>query len=117
MLKDNPVVGQIMRQGEERLAKLATQLLGNEKFVQLVQVSVQRALVAKGLLDKNLKLGLAAMNLPSTADIRSLNERLDDLERLLGDLEERIDGALERAAQGSTPGATQGAGKKKSARS
>src|SRR5581483_5729923 len=95
-LKDNPVVGQIMKQGEERVAKLATQLLASEKFVQVVQAAVQRALTAKGFLDRNLKLVLAAMNLPSTADIRALNERLDDLERLLGDLEDRIDSALDR---------------------
>ena len=95
MLKDNPVVGQLMKQGEERLAKIATQLLSNEKFVQVVQTSVQRALSAKGFLDKNLKMVLAAANLPSTADIRGLNERLDDLERLLGELESRIDAALD----------------------
>ena len=95
MLKDNPVVSQLVKQGEERLSKLASQLLSNEKFVQVIQVSVQRALSAKGLLDKNLKLVLAAMNLPSTADIRSLNDRLDDLERMLSELEERIDETLE----------------------
>jgi len=95
VLKDNPVVSQLMKHGEERLAKLAAQLLSNEKFVQVVQTSVQRALSAKGFLDKNLKLMLAAANLPSTADIRNLNERLDDLERLLGELEERIDVALD----------------------
>ena len=70
MLKDNPVVGQLMKQGEERLAKIATQLLSNEKFVQVVQTSVQRALSAKGFLDKNLKMVLAAANLPSTAIYR-----------------------------------------------
>jgi hypothetical protein len=96
VLKDNVMVSQLVKQGEERLSKLASQLLSNEKFVQVIQVSVQRALSAKGLLDKNLKLVLAAMNLPSTADIRSLNERLDDLERLLSELEERIDEALDR---------------------
>jgi len=102
-LKDNPVVGQIMKQGEERIAKLATQLLASEKFVQIVQMAVQRALSAKGFLDKNLKLVLAAMNLPSTADIRALNERLDDLERLLGELEDRIDSVLDKDAEGADP--------------
>jgi hypothetical protein len=97
-LKDNPVVGQLMKQGEERIAKLATQLLASEKFVQVVQIAVQRALTAKGFLDKNLKLVLAAMNLPSTGDIRALNERLDDLERLLGELEDRIDSVLDKDA-------------------
>jgi hypothetical protein len=102
-LKDNPVVGQIMKQGEERIAKLATQLLASEKFVQVVQVAVQRALTAKGFLDKNLKLILAAMNLPSTADIRALNERLDDLERLLGELEDRIDSVLDKDPGSADP--------------
>jgi len=102
-LKDNPVVGQLMKQGEERVAKLATQLLASEKFVQVVQIAVQRALTAKGFLDKNLKLMLAAMNLPSTADIRALNERLDDLERLLGELEDRIDTVLDKHENAADP--------------
>jgi polyhydroxyalkanoate synthesis regulator phasin len=102
-LKDNPVLGQLMKQGEERVAKLATQLLASEKFVQVVQIAVQRALTAKGFLDKNLKLMLAAMNLPSTADIRALNERLDDLERLLGELEDRIDSVLDKNVDAADP--------------
>ena len=102
-LKDNPMVGQLMKQGEERVAKLATQLLASEKFVQVVQIAVQRALTAKGFLDKNLKLMLAAMNLPSTADIRALNERLDDLERLLGELEDRIDSVLDKNVDAADP--------------
>jgi hypothetical protein len=102
-LKDNPVIGQLMKQGEERVAKLATQLLASEKFVQVVQVAVQRALTAKGFLDKNAKVILAALNLPSTADIRALNERLDDLERLIGELEDRIDSVLDKDAAGADP--------------
>ena len=94
----NPVVQQLMRQGEERLAKVATQLLASESFVQVVQAAVQRALSVRGVLDRNLKLALAALNLPSTADIHGLNQRLDDLERLLGDLEDQIGTVLDSRA-------------------
>ncbi len=105
MLKDNPVVSQLVKQGEERLAKLATQLLSNESFVQVVQNAAQRALLAKGFLDRSVKLALAAANLPSTADIRALNERLDDLERMFAQLEERIDEALDAADEAAEPAA------------
>ncbi len=90
MLKGNPVVKKLVAQGEERLSKAATQLLSNERFVTALQTVVQRTLTAKGFMDKNLRLVLSAMNLPSTGDVRALHERLDDLERLIADLDRKI---------------------------
>ncbi|MHB1844571.1 MAG: hypothetical protein ACYCWW_07020 [Deltaproteobacteria bacterium] len=90
MLKENPVMKRLVSQGEERLSKLATQLLSSERFVTALQTVVQRTLGAKGFMDKNLRLVLSAMNLPSTGDVRQLHERLDDLERLLAELDQKL---------------------------
>jgi hypothetical protein len=96
-LKDNPVMKRIMETGEERLGKLAQQLLSNEKFVSTVQTLVSRTLAAKGTLDKSLRSALAAMNLPTTSDVESLRSKVDDLEKILTSVESKVDAALGNA--------------------
>ncbi len=91
MLKNNPVMKKLVETGEERVGKLAQQLLSNEKFVQTVQTLVSRSLAAKGTLDGALRSALSAMNLPSTADVESLRSKVDDLERLLASVESKVD--------------------------
>jgi len=91
MLKDNPVMKKLVETGEERIGKIAQQLLSNEKFVATVQGIVSRSLAAKGTLDTALRSALSAMNLPSTADVEQLRSKVDDLEKLLASVEGKID--------------------------
>ncbi|MGV3623679.1 MAG: hypothetical protein ACO1OB_22865 [Archangium sp.] len=77
--------------GEERIGKLVQQLMSNEKFVAGIQGIVTRALSAKGGADKAIRTALSAMNLPSTGDLETLREKIDELEKLLGSLESKID--------------------------
>jgi polyhydroxyalkanoate synthesis regulator phasin len=91
MLKDNPVMKKLVETGEERLGKIAQQLLSNEKFVAMVQGLVSRSLAAKGTLDSALRTALSAMNLPSTADLEQLRAKVDDLEKLLASVESKVD--------------------------
>ncbi|MBL9038955.1 MAG: hypothetical protein JNG84_10600 [Archangium sp.] len=91
MLKDNPVMKKLVATGEERIGKLVQQLMSNEKFVSGVQTIVGRALSAKGTLDKSLRTALSAMNLPSTADVETLREKIDELDKVLSDLDGKID--------------------------
>ncbi|MBE2250353.1 MAG: hypothetical protein IAE78_12485 [Myxococcus sp.] len=96
MLKDNPVMKKLVATGEERVGKLVQQLMSNEKFVAGVQTLVSRALSAKGTLDKSIKSTLSAMNLPSTGDLDTLREKIDDLEGVLAQLESKIDVLVEQ---------------------
>ena len=91
MLKDNPVMKRLVETGEERIGKLAQQLLSNEKFVSTIQTLVTRSLAAKGTLDKSLRSALAAMNLPSTADLEILRSKVEDMERILSSIESKVD--------------------------
>ncbi|MFZ5443625.1 MAG: hypothetical protein ACOZQL_26700 [Myxococcota bacterium] len=91
MLKDNPVMKKLVATGEERIGKLVQQLMSNEKFVSGIQGIVSRGLSAKGTLDKSIRTALSAMNLPSTGDLETLREKIDELEKLLGNLEGKID--------------------------
>lgn len=95
MLKDNPVMKRLVATGEEQIGKLVQQLMANEKFVSGIQTMIGRALSAKGTLDKSLRGALSAMNLPSTGDLDTLREKIEDLEQLLGQLEAKIDGLVE----------------------
>ncbi len=96
MLKDNPVMRRLVATGEERIGKLVQQLMSNEKFVTGVQTIVSRGLSAKGTLDKSIRTALSAMNLPSTGDLETLREKIDDLEALLGKLEGKVDQLAEK---------------------
>jgi polyhydroxyalkanoate synthesis regulator phasin len=91
MLKNNPVMKKLVETGEERIGKLAQQLLSNEKFVATVQTLVSRSLAAKGTLDAALRSALSAMNLPSTGDVEQLRTKVDDIERLLSSVEAKLD--------------------------
>lgn len=76
--------------GEAGIGRLAGQLLSNERVVAAVQGVVTRTLAAKGTLDKSIRGALAGMNLPTTADVEAVHRKLDELERLLSDLEVRL---------------------------
>lgn len=91
MLKDNPVMKKLVETGEERVGKIAQQLLSNEKFVAAIQTLVSRSLQAKGTLDKSLRSALSAMNLPSTADVELLRGKVEDLERMLSSIEGKVE--------------------------
>jgi hypothetical protein len=91
MLKNNPVMKKLVETGEERIGKIAQQLLSNEKFVATVQSIVARSLAAKGTLDTALRTALSAMNLPSTADLEILRSKVEDLEKLLASVESKVD--------------------------
>ncbi|WNG34489.1 hypothetical protein F0U60_13160 [Archangium minus] len=91
MIMNNPMVKKLVETGEERVGKLTQQLMSNEKFVAMVQNLVARSLAAKGTLDTALRTALSAMNLPSTADLEQLRNKVDDLERLLSSVESKVD--------------------------
>lgn len=95
MLKDNPVMKRLVATGEERVGKLVQQLMSNEKFVAGIQSMISRALSAKGTVDKSIRTALSAMNLPSTGDLETLREKIDELEKLLGSLEGKVDRLVE----------------------
>ncbi len=101
MLKNNPVMKKLVETGEERVGKLAQQLLSNEKFVTAIQSIVSKSLSAKGTVDKSLRAALSAMNLPSSADMEQLRAKVEELEGMLTSIEEKVDG-LGRAAAKTT---------------
>ena len=91
MLKDNAMMKKLVATGEQRIGQLVQQLMSNEKFVTGIQTIVGRALSAKGSVDKSIRTALSAMNLPSTGDLETVREKIEELEKVLGQVEGKID--------------------------
>ncbi|BDG08431.1 hypothetical protein [Anaeromyxobacter paludicola] len=87
----HPAVKKALERGEERVGKLVTQLLSNEKFVSGLQSVVASALSAKTAVDRGVKRTLQAVNLPSTEDVEELRRKLSDLESMLDQLADRVE--------------------------
>jgi len=92
MLADNPVFKKMLETGEEQFGRLVSQIVGNEKFVAALQAAVAKALEAKGLLDRRIGAAISAMGMPTTQDIRKLDDRLGELERIFEGMQQKLDG-------------------------
>ncbi len=77
--------------GEERMGRLVTQLLSNEKVMQGVQTVVSSALQAKSTFDKGVKTAMGAVNLPSTEDVAELRRKLSELESVVDELGQKLE--------------------------
>jgi hypothetical protein len=86
----NPTVKRALAAGEERMGKLVTQLLSNERVMHGVQTVVASALNARSSLDRGVKTAMQAVNLPTTEDVEELRRKLSELEVLLDDLAQRV---------------------------
>ena len=86
----NPMVKRALTVGEERMGKLVTQILSNERVMHGVQTVVASALNAKSTFDRSVKTAVQAVNLPTTEDVEELRRKLSELEVLLDGLAARV---------------------------
>src|SRR5512138_828063 len=101
-LLKNPALKRALSAGEERVGKLVTQLLSNERVMQGVQTVVAGALNAKSSLDRGVKTAMQAVNLPTTEDVEELKRKLSELEEMLDGLAARV-GDVRRTDGGDRP--------------
>jgi len=90
MLRDNPVLKKMIATGEQRVGKIATQLLSNEKLMGALQKTVSAALEAKGLVERNVQSVLSTMNIPTAGDVQRLQGKIEELERVFEGLSAKI---------------------------
>jgi polyhydroxyalkanoate synthesis regulator phasin len=103
MLRDNPVLKKMIETGEERVGKIATQLLSNEVLMGALQKTVSAAMEAKGLVERNVQSVLSTMNIPSAADVQRLQGKIDELERVFEALSAKIAELQKREAAAAAP--------------
>ncbi len=89
-LLKNPVVKKALEAGEERMGRLVTQLLSNERVMQRVQTVVASALNAKSTFDRGVRTAMQAVNLPTTEDVEELRRKLSELEAMLDGLSAKV---------------------------
>ena len=90
MLRENAVFKKMIATGEERMSKLASQLLSNEKFMGALQMAATAALEAKGTVEKAVQTALSAMNIPTAGDVKKLEGKIEELEKVFEGLSAKI---------------------------
>ncbi len=90
MLRENAMFKKMIATGEERMSKIASQLLSNEKFMGALQKTVSAALEAKGTVEKGVQTALGAMNIPTAGDVRKLEGKIEELEKVFEGLSAKI---------------------------
>ncbi|OLC72791.1 MAG: hypothetical protein AUH83_13045 [Deltaproteobacteria bacterium 13_1_40CM_4_68_19] len=90
MLRDNEVLKKMIATGEERMSKLASQLLQNETFMGALQKTMSAALDVKATAERAAHSALSAMNIPTSDDVRKLEGKIDELEKVFEGLSKKI---------------------------
>ncbi|HET7787608.1 MAG TPA: hypothetical protein VFP52_17565 [Myxococcales bacterium] len=90
MLRDNTVFKKMIATGEERMSKIASQLLSNETLMGALQKTMSAALEAKATAERAAQSALGAMNIPTSGDVRKLEGKIDELEKVFEGLSAKI---------------------------
>src|ERR1700694_2274473 len=98
-LKENPMLKKMIATGEERMSKIAMQILSNEKLMNALQKSIATAMDAKAAVEKNTQALLSTLNIPTTGDVRKLEGKIEELERVFESLTNKI-GELQNKKSG-----------------
>ena len=85
-LRDNPLLKKMIATGEERMSKVAANLLTNEKLMGVVQKTFSAALDVKGIVEKNVQTALSTLNVPTASDVKKLEGKIEELEKVFESL-------------------------------
>lgn len=90
MLRENAVFKKMIATGEEQISKLASQLLSNETFMGALQKAVTAGMEARGTLERAAQSALAAMNIPTAGDVKKLESKIEELEKVFEGLSAKV---------------------------
>jgi CRP-like cAMP-binding protein len=98
--EDSGLRERLTKQGEETIAKLATDLLENP----LVNGAISRAFEAREKAAQAQEAALGALNIPTAADIERLTRRVRSVSQRLEGIEDALDRLDERLASNGLGG-------------
>ena len=100
---DTHILRRLYGLGEERLGRLAEDLLSNPRVAETFSAALRKAFETKGRVDRNMQTVLALLNVPSHADLNRLLTKLEAIQGNLANLNLKIDRLLaERAPRRRT---------------
>ena len=91
---DTTILKRLLGLGEERLGRLAEELLSNPRVADAFSHALQKAFEAKGRVDRNMQTVLGLLNLPSRADVTRLLTKLEAIQGSLVNLNLKMDRLL-----------------------
>jgi hypothetical protein len=98
--EENNLRGQVINQSQDAIGRLAQDLIK----LPLVSGAVSTAFEARERAVRAQELAMAALGLPSAADIERLTRRLRSVSQRLEGLEDGVDRILERLDKRAAPG-------------
>ena len=100
---DTHILRRLYGLGEERLGRLAEDLLSNPRVAEAFSAALRKAFETKGRVDRNMQTVLALLNVPSRGDLNRLLTKLEAIQGNLANLNLKIDRLLaERAPRRRT---------------
>jgi hypothetical protein len=115
---DTHILRRLLGLGEDRLGRLAEELLSNPRVAETFSTALQKAFEAKGRVDRNMQTVLGLLNLPSRADMIRLLTKLEAIQGSLVNLNVKVDRLLStsgpprrRTSRKRAPAASDSAGK------
>jgi polyhydroxyalkanoate synthesis regulator phasin len=98
----NPVVKQVIASGEEQATRVVGKLLTDERVTRGLQEVLAAAAAARATVETGLQAALHAANLPTADEVRTMRQRLSELEAQVEALHTRV----EQAEPATSPAAT-----------
>jgi uncharacterized protein YlxW (UPF0749 family) len=86
----HPVVKQVIASGEERATKVMGQLFSDERVTHGLQELLAAAAAARATVESGVQAALHAANLPTADEVRTMRQRLSELEAQVDELNTRL---------------------------
>ena len=91
-LLKHPVVKQVIASGEERATQVVGKVLTDERVTRGLQEVLAAAAAARATVESGLQAALHAANLPTADEVRTMRQRLSELEAQVEALSARLGG-------------------------
>jgi hypothetical protein len=86
----HPVVKQVIASGEERATRVVGKLLTDERVTHGLQELLAAAAAARATVESGVQAALHAANLPTAEELRTMRQRLSELEAQVDGLNTRL---------------------------
>lgn len=87
----NPVLKQVLASGEEQAGKVVGKLLTDERVSHGLQELLAAAAAARATVESGVQAALHAANLPTAEELRTMRQRLSELEAQVEALHARLE--------------------------